>query len=137
MTSDSFEYIFCHNVLHYADGREIIAGEFYPLLKKGGKLAIVKHNRNGRVMQMIVFLNNFEEANNLLGGQNSNAQQFGTIIYYDDREVSNWCNRLVLLQTYGLRTFWDLQQKQKCKKLAPCLFELPQIVRTTQKSPLK
>ena len=114
--SDSFDYIFCHNVLEYADDREIIVGEFYRLLKKDGKLSIVKHNRNGRVMQMVVLLNNFDEANKLLDGQNSNAQQFGTITYYDDSDVSNWCSGLVLQQTYGLRTFWDLQQNQEIQK---------------------
>ena len=116
LPSDSFDYIFCHNVLEYADDREIIVGEFYRLLKKNGNLSIVKHNRNGRVMQMVVLLNNFDEANNLLDGQNSNAQQFGTINYYDDSDVSNWCSGLILQQTFGLRTFWDLQQNQEIQK---------------------
>ena len=116
LPSDSFDYIFCHNVLEYADDREIIVNEFHRLLKKNGKLSIVKHNRNGRVMQMVVLLNNFDEANNLLDGQNSQAQQFGTIKYYDDGDVSNWCSGLVLQQTYGLRTFWDLQQNQEIQK---------------------
>lgn len=116
LPSNSFDYIFCHNVLEYADDREIIVGEFYRLMKKNGKLSIVKHNRNGRVMQMVVLLNNFDEANNLLNGQNSNAQQFGTINYYDDSDISNWCSGLVLQQFYGLRTFWDLQQNQKIQK---------------------
>ena len=62
LPSNSFDYIFCHNVLEYADDREIIVGEFYRLMKKNGKLSIVKHNRNGRVMQMVVLLNNFDEA---------------------------------------------------------------------------
>ena len=79
LPSDSFDYIFCHNVLEYADDREIIVGEFHRLMKKNGKLSIVKHNRNGRVMQMVVLLNNFDEANNLLDGHNSNAQQFGKV----------------------------------------------------------
>ncbi len=116
LPSDSFDYILCHNVLEYADDREIIVGEFYRLLKKNGELSIVKHNRNGRVMQMVVLLNNFDEANDLLNGSNSQAQQFGTINYYDDSDILNWCNGLVLQQTYGLRTFWDLQQNQEIQK---------------------
>lgn len=116
LQSESFDYIFCHNVLEYADDREIIVGEFHRLLQKNGKLSIVKHNRNGRVMQMVVLLNNFEEATNLLNGFNSQAQQFGTINYYDDSDISNWCDGLVLQQTYGLRTFWDLQQNQEIQK---------------------
>lgn len=116
LPSNSFDYILCHNVLEYVNDREIIVGEFYRLLKKNGKLSIVKHNRNGRVMQMVVLLNNFEEANNLLDGSNSQAQQFGTINYFDDSDISNWCSGLVLQQTYGLRTFWDLQQNQEIQK---------------------
>ena len=56
LSSESFDYIFCHNVLEYANDRDIIVGEFYRLLKKNGKLSIVKHNRNGRVMQMVLFI---------------------------------------------------------------------------------
>ena len=116
LPSESFDYIFCHNVLEYADDREIIVGEFYRLLKKDGKLSIVKHNRNGRVMQMVVLLNNFDEANNLLDGHNSSAQQFGTIKYYDDSDITDWCAGFVLQESFGLRTFWDLQQNQEIQK---------------------
>ena len=116
LPSESFDYIFCHNVLEYADDREIIVGEFYWLLKLNGKLSIVKHNRNGRVMQMVVLLNNFDEANNLLNGHNSNAQQFGTIKYYDDSDITDWCDGFVLQESFGLRTFWDLQQNQEIQK---------------------
>ena len=49
-------------------------------------------------------------------GQNSNAQQFGTINYYDNSDITNWCSGLVLQQTYGLRTFWDLQQNQEIQR---------------------
>ena len=116
LPSNSFDYILCHNVLEYADDRETIVGEFYRLLKKNGKLSIVKHNRNGRVMQMVVLLNNFDEANNILDGHNSHAQQFGTINYYDDCDIAKWCDGFVLRETYGLRTFWDLQQNQEIQK---------------------
>lgn len=111
-----FDYIFCHNVLEYADKRDEIVKEFYRLLRPKGKLSIVKHNRNGRIMQMVVLLNNFDEANNLLDGHNSNAQQFGTINYYEDSDISNWCDGFTLQQIFGLRTFWDLQQNQEIQK---------------------
>ena len=116
LQNDSFDYIICHNVLEYADDREDIVREFYRLLKPKGKLSIVKHNRNGRIMQMVVLLNNFDEANNLIDGHNSNAQQFGTINYYEDDEITNWCDRFKLQQTFGLRTFWDLQRNQDIQK---------------------
>ena len=116
LPSESFDYIFCHNVLEYADDREIIVREFHRLLKPSSRLSIVKHNRNGRVMQMVVLLNNFDEANNLLDGHNSNAQQFGTINYYDDCEIAKWCDGFVLRESCGLWTFWDLQQNQEIQK---------------------
>ena len=98
LQSESFDYIFCHNVLEYADKRDEIVKEFYRLLRPKGKLSIVKHNRNGRIMQMVVLLNNFDEANNLLDGHNSNAQQFGTINYYEDSDISIWCDGFTLQQ---------------------------------------
>ena len=116
LPSESFDYIFCHNVLEYADDREEIVREFYRLVKPNGKLSIVKHNRNDRVMQMVVLLNNFDEANHLLAGHNSNAQQFGTINYYDDKDIIEWYGGFTLQETYGLRTFWDLQQNQEIQK---------------------
>ena len=116
LPSKSFDYIFSHNVLEYVKDQDVIVSEFYRLLKPSGKLSIVKHNRNGRVMQMVVLLNNFDEANNLLDGHNSNAQQFGIINYYDDKDIIEWCDGLSLKETYGLRTFWDLQQNQYIQK---------------------
>ena len=116
LPNESFDYIFCHNVLEYAYDREMIIREFYRLLKPNGKLSIVKHNRNGRVMQMVVLLNNFDEANNLLDGRNSTAQHFGTINYYDDSDITEWCDGFALRESMALRTFWDLQQNQEIQK---------------------
>ncbi|MCI8411327.1 MAG: methyltransferase domain-containing protein [Clostridia bacterium] len=113
INNKSFDLIICHNVLEYTNDRKEIINEFYRLLKPNGRLSIVKHNRNGRVMQMVCLLNNFKEANNLLDGKTSTAQKFGTINYYKDEDVLKWCNKLKLKKTYGLRTFWDLQQNQE------------------------
>ena len=66
LEDESFDIIFCHNVLEYATEREDIIKEFYRLLKPNGMLSVVKHNRPGRVMQMVVLLNDFESANNIL-----------------------------------------------------------------------
>ena len=81
-----------------------------------GKPLIVKHNRNGRVMHMVLLLKIFDEANDLFDGHNSNAQQFGTINYYDDGDITKWCDNFTLRESYGLRTFWDLQQNQEIQK---------------------
>lgn len=112
----SFDVILCHNVLEYADEREKILKEFSRILKKDGKLSILKHNKPGRVMQMVVLLNNFEHANELLSGKNGQAKQFGTINYYKDTEIMKWSNKFEIEKVLGIRTFWDLQQNQEIQK---------------------
>lgn len=116
LPSESVDCILCHNVLEYADKREEIVSEFCRILKTGGTLSVVKHNRYGRVMQMAVLLNNFDEVNNLLEGKNSTAAQFGAIRYYEDEDILKWGIGLQLQQTYGIRTFWDLQQNQEIQQ---------------------
>jgi len=106
----------CHNVFEYADEREEIIKEFSRILKADGYLSILKHNKAGRVMQMVVLLNNFEHASELLEGKNGHAQQFGTINYYEDTEILEWSDKLKIERVMGMRTFWDLQQNQEIHK---------------------
>ena len=49
----SFDMIICHNVLEYIDDKEQVINELHRLLKTGGILSVIKHNRAGRVMQTI------------------------------------------------------------------------------------
>jgi 2-polyprenyl-3-methyl-5-hydroxy-6-metoxy-1,4-benzoquinol methylase len=118
LENETFDIILCHNVLEYVDDREEIVNEFYRLLKPEGMLSIVKHNRQGRVMQMVVLLNDFEKAHMLLDGKDGTASNYGTIHYYDDSALTNWCKELKVCGTYGIRTFWDLQQNQYIHKNA-------------------
>lgn len=113
LESGTFDVIFCHNVLEYACEREAIVREFYRVLKPGGVLSVIKHNRPGRVMQMVVLLNNFDSANGLLDGEDGAASKFGTIHYYQDEDLLKWCDGFAIERTYGIRTFWDLQQNQE------------------------
>ena len=113
---ESFDIIFCHNVLEYAMEREEIVKEFYRVLKPGGMISIVKHNRAGRVMQMAVLLNDFDSANSLLDGNDGMTSVFGAIHYYEDDDITKWCDKLSIKQVYGIRTFWDLQQNQEIQK---------------------
>ncbi len=111
-----FDVILCHNVLEYAKEREEIIKEFSRILKPGGYLSILKHNRAGRVMQMVVLLNNFDHANELLEGENGQSKQFGAIDYYDDSDILKWSEAFKVQKILGLRTFWDLQQNQEIQK---------------------
>ena len=114
--SERFDIVLCHNVLEYALDREDILSEFYRLLKPNGYISLVKHNRPGRVMQMIVLLNDFDHANTLLDGKDGASGQYGVIHYYEDSDIEKWCPNLKITKTLGMRTFWDLQQNQECHK---------------------
>lgn len=113
LENHSFDLVICHNVLEYIDDKKQIINELHRLLKTGGTLSIVKHNRPGRVMQMAVLLDDMEKANDLLDGKDSAASKFGTIRYYEDKQISEWNPGLKLTDTFGIRTFWDLQQNQE------------------------
>lgn len=116
MEDASFDIIICHNVFEYATDREEITKEFSRLLKIDGYISIVKHNRLGRVMQMVVLLNDFQHANSLLDGNNGMTSKYGEIKYYDDDNIIEWCPELKITKTMGMRTFWDLQQNQEIHK---------------------
>lgn len=114
--AETFDMIICHNVLEYAEDREDIVKEFARILKSDGKISIVKHNRAGRVMQMVVLLNNFEHAHSLLDGNDGMSSKYGAIRYYEDADIEKWCPDLAITKTLGMRTFWDMQQNQDIHK---------------------
>lgn len=114
---ETFDMIVCHNVLEYAmDERAQIINEFARILKDDGKISLVKHNRPGRVMQMVVLLNDFDSANSLLDGNDGMTSKFGAIHYYEDSDIEKWCAKLKITKTLGMRTFWDMQQNQDIHK---------------------
>ena len=104
--------------MEYATDREEIVREFYRLLKPGGMLSLVKHNRPGRVMQMVVLLNEFDRAHNMLNGKSDAASKYGEIRHYEDEDVLKWCDGFKIEKVYGIRTFWDLQQNQEIQETA-------------------
>ncbi len=114
--NETFDMIICHNVLEYAEDREDIVKELARVLKPNGKISIVKHNRAGRVMQMVVLLNDFEHAHSLLDGNDGMTSKYGAIRYYEDLDIEKWCPELVITKTLGMRAFWDMQQNQEIHK---------------------
>lgn len=110
---NTFDIVLCHNVLEYIDDKERVVKELCRVLKPGGMLSVVKHNRAGRVMQMAVLLDELEKAHQLLDGENSTASKFGAIRYYEDDMITKWAAGLACRDCYGIRTFWDLQQNQE------------------------
>ena len=124
---ETFDMIICHNVLEYAENREDIVREFARLLKSSGKISIVKHNRAGRVMQMVVLLNDFKHAHSLLDGNDGMTSRYGAIRYYEDSDIEKWCPGLTITKTLGMRTFWDMQQNQDIHKDADWQDEMAEI----------
>lgn len=114
MHDASFDMVLCHNVLEYVDEKEAYLRELSRVVKPGGLLSLVKHNRSGRVMQMAVLLNDFDMANTLLSGGNGTTSKFGDIRYYTDEDALRALPDMELQSLWGARTFWDLQQKQEC-----------------------
>lgn len=110
---ESFDMILCHNVLEYIDDKAQTVSALCRLLKPGGTLSLVKHNRAGRVMQMAVLLDDAEQAHALLDGKDSVSARFGAIRYYEDEQIAQWERRLQLIDLWGIRAFWHLQQKQE------------------------
>ena len=110
MEDGSFDVILCHNVLEYVKNRAELIAEFHRLLKKGGILSIVKHNKNGKVMHKAVFENNIDEALSLLNGENAVSKNFGTINEYEIEDLQDCIEeRFVTDKVYGIRTFYGIQ----------------------------
>ncbi len=117
LEDETFDVILCHNVLEYASKeRTEIINEFARVIKKGGTLSILKHNKPGRIMQMVVLLNNFSHALELLDGKSGKAEKYGSIDYYEDEDIVKCCEKFSISKIYGMRTFWDLQQNQDIQK---------------------
>ncbi len=107
---ESFDYIFCHNVLEYVSDRERreIFSEFRRTLRQRGRISVIKHNPKGRVMQKVVCENRTEEAAEILKNGCCASQSFGEIRYYDIEQLAESCG-MKIVKKLGLRTFWGLQ----------------------------
>ncbi len=109
-SDESFDYIFCHNVLEYTSDRERreIFSEFRRILRQRGRISVIKHNPKGRVMQKVVCENRTEEAAEILKNGCVASQSFGEIRYYDIEPLAESCG-MKIVKRLGLRTFWGLQ----------------------------
>ncbi len=85
--SESFDVVLCHLVLEFVDNPKQILNELSRILKKGGLLSVVRHNKNGRLIQAIVQDYDLEDANTLLDGGFSYSSAFGDIKYYSNEDL--------------------------------------------------
>lgn len=49
----------------------------------------------------------------LSGWENIATSKFGAIKDYEDKMISEWNTGLKCVDSFGIRTFWDLQQNQE------------------------
>ncbi len=86
----SFDLVLCHLVLEFVDNRAEILNELVRVLKDDGVLSIVKHNKNGRILQAVVQDIDIKDAHRLLDGGFSYSSIFGDIKFYTEEELLNW-----------------------------------------------
>ncbi len=87
MPDESFDFITCHLVFEFTENPKDMLKELVRVLKKGGQISIVRHNRAGRIIQAIVQDYDFAEVETLLGGGYSYSSAFGDIRYYDNKKL--------------------------------------------------
>jgi SAM-dependent methyltransferase len=106
----------CHNVLEFAAERAEIVKEFSRILKSGGILSIIKHNKAGRIIRTAVFENNMDMAQMLLDSGGAAAHNaFGDINYYVPEDLVSWDGNLKIEKILGVQTFYGLQQNNEAK----------------------
>ena len=89
MKDETFDVVTCHLVLEFVDNMSEILKELIRVLKKDGVLSIVRHNKNGRIIQAVVQDYDLEDAQNLLDGGFSFSSAFGDIKYYSNDDIIN------------------------------------------------
>lgn len=112
--SESFDMVLCHNVLEYINDRDKYIDFFSRLLKKGGLLSVIKHNRDGKIMHKAVFDSDPGTALAALEGQAAESRFFGEISHYEMDVVQGRAGFSVR-DIYGIRAFFGLIQNNDIK----------------------
>ena len=111
--SESFDIVLCHNVLEYIEenNREKYLSEFKRVLKRDGKLSIIKHNQVGKIMQAVVFSNDVDQALDLLKGNEFKSVSFSQGTTYTIDELLEM-SKMKLENYQAIRTFYSLQMNE-------------------------
>ena len=111
--SESFDIVLCHNVLEYIEenNREKYLSEFKRVLKRDGKLSIIKHNQIGKIMQAVVFSNDVDQALDLLKGNEFKSVSFNSGTTYTIDELLGM-SKMKLEKYQAIRTFYSLQMNE-------------------------
>ena len=111
--SESFDIGLCHNVLEYIEEncRVNYLSELKRVLKRDGKLSIIKHNQVGKIMQAVVFSNDVDQALDLLNGNEFKSVSFSQGTTYTIDELLEM-SKMKLENYQAIRTFYSLQMNE-------------------------
>ena len=111
--AESFDIVLCHNVLEYIEenNREKYLSEFKRVLKRDGKLSIIKHNQVGKIMQAVVFSNDVDQALDLLKGNEFKSVSFNSGTTYTIDKLLEM-SKMKLVKYQAIRTFYSLQMNE-------------------------
>ena len=111
--AESFDIVLCHNVLEYIEenNREKYLSEFKRVLKRDGKLSIIKHNQVGKIMQAVVFSNDVDQALDLLKGNGFKSVSFNSGTTYTIDKLLEM-SKMKLVKYQAIRTFYSLQMNE-------------------------
>ena len=116
LEADSFDIVFCHNVLEYTDDKEGILKELVRVLRPAGLLSIVKHNLYGRVMASAVLGDDPKAALELLSSDDAENSMFGRRDIYGNEWLEGLLrDRMIHDNTYALRIFFGLSSNNEIK----------------------
>ncbi len=110
---NTFDVILCHLVLEFVDDPKEILAPLLRLLKPNGILSVVKHHKNGRIIQAVVQDYDLSDAFTLLDGGHSFSSAFGSIKYYTPDDLLCWADHTLTVEaTYGVRSLASLQSAE-------------------------
>ncbi len=115
VADNTYDFIFCHNVLEYVENKDEILEELKRVLKPGGRLSIIKHNLYGRVYGCAVLTDNPKAALDLLDEKPEDSM-FGNRDVYTNEYLTDFLgNEMTLSELYGIRAFYGLSSNNEIK----------------------
>jgi ASC-1-like (ASCH) protein len=115
LPSESFDYIFCHNVLEYIENREAVLDQLVRVVKPEGILSIVKHNLLGRVMGSAVLADDPNVALEVLNNISEDSMFGNRSVYSNELLIETLSHDMKLSDSYGIRTFFGLSSNNEIK----------------------
>ncbi len=113
MPDASFDVVLCHLVFEFVENAPEILHELLRVLKKGGTLSVVRHNKPGRIIQVVLQDYDVAEVQRLLQGGYAYSGAFGDIKYYDTEELLQWSQQSLSLEAvHGVRSLASLHTEQ-------------------------